>query len=226
MIQVSRSHRLARERLQPEAIPEPPPRPCGGSDRRQAEPRPNKRQSRIVRKPSAIPFMARWATMWINAGHPKLFIRTKRALAWLAYSGYQFYMMARALVGGRISHEQFAARMVVCEGCPSQQKRLVYKRPFVKLFCGSCGCPQWWLSELGPVGDKPRRRPTRRYKNYLLKWECPHDKHERLGDPPAWAGIIEEEAQWVEMASAAFRLPSVPSKTESPMRNALGRPAE
>lgn len=146
---------------------------------------PRKRRSRITGKRSTVLAITQWAAKWASAGHPRLLTRTKRLLWWTAYHTWQVYAMVRALIGGRIDDQEFAARMAVCEDCQSLQKQLVRRSPFVKLYCGSCGCPQWSLAEL-------------RRKNRLLKWECPLNKHERLDDPTEWAAIIEDDRQWTE----------------------------
>lgn len=148
--------------------------------------RPNKRRSRIIEKRSIVLIAAQWIASVVNTGHPHLFARTKRLLSWMAFDSYQAYMLIRAIVGGRIDAQTYAARMTSCRACPSLQKRLVRKRPFIRLYCGSCACPQWRLAEL------------RRHKNWLFKWKCPLNKHEKLGDPPEWKPIIEKEELWMK----------------------------
>lgn len=145
--------------------------------------RPRARRSRIVKKRPVVMAAGQWFAQWVNVGQPYLLTRTKRVLTWAVYNAYQVYVMARTLLGGRVDEHQFVARMIVCRGCQSLQKRLVRKSPFVKLYCGSCGCPQWRLSEL-------------HRKNRFLKWECPGDKHERIDDPPEWLVMILEEQAW------------------------------
>lgn len=205
MIQMQPTMARARDQLKPPesdraAAPLTSPPGMSSIERtRTLEHRPRGRRSRIIKRRPFVLTVAQWSAKWVNAGRPQVFVRTKRLLWWMAYNGHQVYVMLRTLIGGRIDAQKFVVRMVACDACPSLQKRLVRKRPFVKLYCGSCGCPQWWLSELGPIRSEHKGRRILRYKNQLLKWECPLNKHERLDDPPEWAGIIEEERLWTEV---------------------------
>ena len=190
MIQMQPAMRRSKEGLKPppetEGRPVTAAPPLSSIERiRPSTPRPKGRQLRIVKKRPMVLSVVQWWAKYVNAGRPQTLVRTKRLLWWFAYISYQVYAMTRTLLGGRIDAQKFGARIVICEDCQSLQKRLVRKRPFVKLYCGSCGCPQWWLSEL-------------RRKNRLLKWECPQNKHERLDDPAEWEGVIVAETRWTE----------------------------
>lgn len=208
MIQMQPTMARARDQLKPPETSQPtgpvlPPPAMSSIERaRSLENRSRGRRSRIIKRRPFVLAVAQWLAKWVNAGRPQVLTRTKRLLWWMAYNGHQVYAMLRTLIGGRVDAQKFSARMVACEDCPSLQKRLVRKRPFVKLYCGSCGCPQWWLSELGPIRSEHKGRRFLRYKNQLLKWECPLDKHERLDDPPEWAGIIEEDRLWTAETSS------------------------
>ena len=194
MIRTQPSMTRAREDLKPPPEPEVEktvnePAPRRVASQAQTDHLPTNgakgRQSRIVKKRPAVLAGAQWAAKWVNAGRPQVLVRTKRLLWWVAYNSYQAYAMVRVLVGGRIDEHDFAARMHACTDCQSLQIRLIHKQPFIKLYCGSCGCPQWQLSEL-------------RRKNRFRKWECPRNLHARLDDPAEWTAIIEAERLWAE----------------------------
>lgn len=168
----------------------PKPRPPNGKQ-------PSKRWMRLARRPSIGDIATTWSVRHVNAGYPRVLVRFKSLATWTIRLPLRGWRLGRAVIGPKVSLDDFGKRMAVCGDCQSMQKRLVRKSPFVKLYCGSCGCPRWPLSELDrTAGDLRRRRPPG--KNWLLKWTCPLNKHERLDDPPEWKDIIEKERKWAE----------------------------
>jgi hypothetical protein len=78
-----------------------------------------------------------------------------------------------AVTGGTTSEHEHAMRMAVCYRCPSLRVRLKKNPGGDKLYCGSCGCANWMLSEL-------------RVKNRLRRHYCPENRHHGTAYPYAW----------------------------------------
>lgn len=140
---------------------------------------------RITIRPSSGAAVTGWLLKHLNAGYPKLFVRSKAFLSWIVRLPLRAWGLGRASAGRRVDQNEYEKRMVACGECQSMQIYLIRKAPFKKLYCGSCGCPRSPVSEL-------------HYKNRLLKWECPLNKHERLDDPREWKRVIIAEQQWVK----------------------------
>lgn len=147
--------------------------------------KPPKRWMRIVIRPSIGMITTTWSIRYLNAGHPRMLTRLKSFLTWVTRLPLRGWGFVRSMFGPKVSLDEFEKRMNICVNCQSMQVRLIRNEPFKKLYCGSCGCPRWPPSELP-------------HKNWLLKWECPLNKHKRLSDPPEWKGIVEEERRWTK----------------------------
>lgn len=169
---------------------------------------PAERWMRIIRHTSTGGAITNWLFRCVNAGHPKVFTRSKALLSWAIRLPLRGWQLGRAYSGPRVSLDEFQKRMAVCEDCQSMQLRLIRESPFTELYCSSCRCPRWRASEL-------------RYKNRLLSWECPANKHERLNDPPEWAALIENERTWAKTAPDEAEVTPVPAP---PMRQDFGQP--
>lgn len=177
----SRQHDLLEERLRI-ARPMPPREP----DTSESDTDAPKKRMRLTVLPSSGATVTSWMLTHLNVGHPKMLTRTKTCLSWLLRVPLRLWRLVRILTGPRIDQAAFDKRMAVCNECPSMQIRLLHKAPFTKRYCGPCNCWHWLPAELDRV------------KNWLLRWKCPQNKHERLDDPPEWAGIIAEEREWVK----------------------------
>ena len=132
--------------------------------------------SRFQYKPPADLRLHAWVRSWLitkaDYDQPKRWVRIRRIKFWIFGErlGEGLYDKTRrfafAVVGGKVSHEDYQRRMESCDTCPSLQIVMPLdagKRE--KRYCGSCGCPKWAMSRLD-------------VKNKYKKWYCPKRRHE------------------------------------------------
>lgn len=112
----------------------------------------------------------------------------RRPLVWFLMQYLKLYGLVSALTGGRIGGDEYEERMDECDACPGQEKTRRGKR-----YCGPCGCPRWFMSELAR-------------KNRWRRHYCPEKRHTRTEYPkfitisPAGCG------------QKAFTVPAGPSR--------------
>jgi hypothetical protein len=118
----------------------------------------------------------RWVRSWIitprDTSKDNKWLRISRVKFWVfgrASGGNGLYerfrQMTFALLGGFVQSEEYATRMEECMKCLKLQVKIPAREHGKwQYFCGSCGCPRWWLAELHK-------------KNKLRKWNCPEGRH-------------------------------------------------
>lgn len=124
-----------------------------------------------------------WAASWAITPRddaPGWFPRWTRFKRWARTVYPRVRKFIKVIWGGRTTDTEAAERDRICDTCPVLRIRLP-ARPEgrIRRFCGSCGCPDWPLSELS-------------YKNTLARHRCPHGKHP---GPPDWATELIEQAE-------------------------------
>ncbi|MHC4621806.1 MAG: hypothetical protein ACYTEQ_29040 [Planctomycetota bacterium] len=63
------------------------------------------------------------------------------------------------VTGGKVDGETWRKRVAICVNC-SKHEEVQYKYK-VRLYCGMCGCPRWWWSEL---------KKANQYKLWTCNW--------------------------------------------------------